>query len=133
MIRHRLRVIYGDTDQMGVVYYANYYRYMEAARSEYIRAKGMSYREIEATGVYLPVVESHCEYRAPARYDDELIVEATVAEVRAASMRFDYRILRGDELLATGHTRHASVDKSGRPTRVPKAVAALAEPTGDAG
>src|SRR5207245_7428820 len=103
MIRHRVRVIYGDTDQMGVVYYANYYRYMEGARSEYIRARGMSYRDIEAAGVFLPVVESHCEYRAPARYDDELIVEATVAEIRAASMRFNYRILRGDELLATGH------------------------------
>ena len=127
MIRHHVRVIYGDTDQMGVVYYANYFRYMEAARAEYIRAKGRSYRDIEAMGVFLPVVEAHCEYRASARYDDEVIVEATLAEMRSASLRFTYRVLRGEELLATGHTRHACLGRDGRPTRVPAELAVLAE------
>ncbi len=127
MIRHRLRVIYGDTDQMGVVYYANYFRFMEAARGAFLRDRGMSYRQIEAAGVALPVVEAHCDYKLPARYDDEIVVEATLSEVRAASIRFTYRILRGDDLLASGHTRHACLGANGRPTRLPPELARLAD------
>ena len=120
MVRTDLRVIYGDTDQMGVVYYANYLRYFEAARNEFIRAKGMRYRDFEQEyRLVLPVVEAHVEYKQPARYDDVVTVEISLAQVRRASARFDYRLLRGDALLATGYTNHACVDLDGRVQRMP--------------
>jgi acyl-CoA thioester hydrolase len=121
VVRHDVRVIYGDTDQMGVVYYANYLRYFEAARNEFIRAKGLRYRDFEASyGLRLPVAEAGVTYRSPARYDDVITVEIALAEARRASARFGYRILRGDELLATGFTVHACIDLEGRVQRMPK-------------
>ncbi|MEW5743084.1 MAG: thioesterase family protein [Myxococcota bacterium] len=122
----KLRVIYGDTDQMGVVYYANYLRYFEFSRSEYFRARGGNYVELERTGFGLPVVEAHCEYRAPARYDDLLIIRVHVEELRRASIRFEYEVLReGGPLLATGYTRHACIGRDGKPTGLPADVVAL--------
>ncbi|HET9553755.1 MAG TPA: thioesterase family protein [Anaeromyxobacteraceae bacterium] len=119
----RLRVIYGDTDQMGVVYYANYLRYFEAGRTEFIRAKGMTYRDFEETyRLRLPVAEASVSYKAPARYDDLVDVEVSLTEVRRASARFDYRVVRDGELLATGHTLHACVDLEGRMERMPQAL-----------
>jgi acyl-CoA thioester hydrolase len=122
-----IRVIYGDTDQMGVVYYANYLRYFEAARNEFIRAKGLRYRDFEARfELRLPVSEARVSYRAPALYDDLLRVEISLAELRRASARFDYRIVRDGEVLATGATVHACVDLAGRVRRLPpELVAAL--------
>jgi acyl-CoA thioester hydrolase len=121
VVRHDVRVIYGDTDQMGVVYYANYLRYFEAARNEFIRAKGLRYRDFEASyGLRLPVAEAGVTYRSPARYDDVITVEIALAEARRASARFGYRIVRGDELLATGFTVHACIDLEGRVQRMPK-------------
>jgi acyl-CoA thioester hydrolase len=123
MVTTELRVIYGDTDQMGVVYYANYLRYFEAGRNEFIRAKGLRYRDLERDlGVMLPVVEAGVQYRQPARYDDLLTVEVSLAEARRATARFAYRVLRGEELLVTGHTVHACVGAGGRPQRLPKAL-----------
>jgi acyl-CoA thioester hydrolase len=121
MVKTEIRVIYGDTDQMGVVYYANYLRYFEAARNEFIRAKGLRYRDFEAQHrLLLPVVEAHVSYRTPARYDDVLAVEIWLAEARRASARFEYRILRDGEVVATGHTVHACVDLDGRVQRMPR-------------
>jgi acyl-CoA thioester hydrolase len=121
MIKMEIRVIYGDTDQMGVVYYANYLRFFEAARNEFIRAKGLRYRDIEAEhGLLLPVVEVAVQYKQPARYDDLVTVEISLTEVRRASARFGYRILRGEELLVTGHTVHACVGLDGRVQRMPE-------------
>ena len=121
MVRTELRVIYGDTDQMGVVYYANYLRFFEAGRNEYIRAHGLRYRDFEERfGLRLPVAEASVSYRAPARYDDVVAVETSIAELRRASARFEYRIVRGAELLATGHTVHACVDLDGRIRRLPQ-------------
>jgi acyl-CoA thioester hydrolase len=121
MIEHEIRVIYGDTDQMGVVYYANYLRYFEAARNEFIRAKGLRYRDFEASyGLSLPVAEATVSYRSPARYDDLLTVEIALDEVKRATARFAYRIVREGELLATGSTVHACVDLEGRVQRMPK-------------
>jgi acyl-CoA thioester hydrolase len=121
MVRTELRVIYGDTDQMGVVYYANYLRYFEAGRNEFIRAKGLRYRDFEERHrLSLPVVEASVQYRVPARYDDLVAVETFLTEVRRASARFGYRLLRGQELLATGHTLHACVDLAGRVQRMPR-------------
>lgn len=121
MVKTDIRVIYGDTDQMGVVYYANYLRYFEAGRNEYIRAMGLRYRDFEAQfRLMLPVVEAQVSYRVPARYDDLVTVETYVAEVRRASARFEYRIVRDGEIMATGHTLHACVDLEGRVTRMPR-------------
>src|SRR5512141_1787198 len=103
MVRTAVRVIYGDTDQMGVVYYGNYLRYFEAGRNEFIRARGLRYRDFEERfGLRLPVAEAQVRYRAPARYDDLISVETSLAEVRRASARFEYRIVRGGEVLVTG-------------------------------
>ena len=123
MVATELRVIYGDTDQMGVVYYANYLRYFEASRNEFIRAKGLRYRDFEETyALRLPVTEASVAYKAPARYDDLLTLEVGLAEVRRASARFGYRLLRDGALLATGHTVHACVDLAGKVQRLPPAL-----------
>jgi acyl-CoA thioester hydrolase len=120
LVRTDIRVIYGDTDRMGVVYYANYLRYFEAGRTEFLRAKGLSYRDFEETArLLLPVVEAGVAYRLPARYDDLLAVETSLTEARRASARFGYRVLRDGDLLATGHTVHACVDLEGRIRRMP--------------
>ena len=121
VLRHEVRVIFGDTDQMGVVYYANYLRYFEGARAAYWRALGKSYKDLEAWGVALPVVEAHCHYRRSAHYEDLLGVETWVSELRGASLRFSYRIVRGDDsdLVAEGMTRHAVLGSDGRLRALP--------------
>ncbi len=121
MVRCELRVIYGDTDQMGVVYYANYLRWFEAGRTEFLRAKGLSYSAFEAREkLVLPVAEAGVSYRSPARYDDLVVVETSLAQARRASARFTYEIRRGPDLLATGFTVHACVDATGRIRRLPE-------------
>jgi acyl-CoA thioester hydrolase len=126
-VHAKLRVIYGDTDQMGVVYYANYFRYFEFSRSEYFRARGGNYTELEKAGFGLPVVSAHCDYRRPAKYEDLLVIDVHVAELRRASLRFEYEVRRDafGELLATGNTVHACVGPSGKPTGLPPAVVKL--------
>lgn len=127
MIEARLRVIYGDTDQMGVVYYANYFRYFEFARSEYFRSKGGSYRALERDGLFLPVVEASCNYKASAKYDDVIVIRAWISELKRASLTFSYEIRREGEAraLCTGRTMHACVGKDGRPVRLPDDVTRL--------
>ena len=119
---HRFRVIYGDTDAMGVVYYANYFRYFEAARTELLRAIGMPYRQLEAEGFMLPVAEAHAKYHAPARYDDALVLQTTITRVRFSSVEIAYRMTREDDasLIVTGNTRHACIGPSGRVVRLPE-------------
>jgi acyl-CoA thioester hydrolase len=128
MMRHEVRVIFGDTDQMGVVYYANYLRYFESSRAAYWRALGKSYKDLEAWGVALPVIEAHCHYKRPAYYEDLLGVDVQISELRSASMRFAYQIYRGDELIAEGNTRHAVVGKDGRPRSLPAALREVIPP-----
>ena len=126
MVKTEIRVIYGDTDQMGVVYYANHLRYFEAGRTEYLRACGARYRDLEAEHrLYLPVVEAHVSYKSPARYDDLLLLETVVARIGRASVRFEYRVLRDDTLLATGHTIHACIDTAGGVKALPASVVKL--------
>lgn len=122
MVSTQLRVIYGDTDRMGVVYYANYLRYFEAGRNEFIRAKGLRYRDFEERHrLVLPVTEAAVQYKLPARYDDLITVETRLDQVRRASARFFYRLVgQGGELFATGHTVHACVDLDGRVRRMPQ-------------
>ncbi|RMG15473.1 MAG: acyl-CoA thioesterase [Deltaproteobacteria bacterium] len=123
-ISHQIRVIYGDTDQMGVVYYANYLRYFEAGRGAWCRAMRAPYRELEADGFFLPVVEAQLKYHRPAHYDDLLRVETRVSEVGRSRVRFEYRIVREDDgcVLCTGHTVHACLHRTGRLARLPDAL-----------
>ncbi len=116
---HEVRVIFGDTDQMGVVYYANYLRYFEAARAGYWRGCGRTHKDLDAWGVALPVVEAHARYHRPAFYEDLLAIELEVTELRAASLRFAYLVRRGADVLASGFTRHAVVGPTGRPRALP--------------
>ncbi len=118
-MKHEIRIIFGDTDQMGVVYYANYLRFFESARAAYWRSLGKSYKDLEAAQIALPVVEAHCNYKKPALYEDLLEVDVEVGEVRAASLRFVYVIRRGADLIAEGYTRHAVIGPTGRPRALP--------------
>ncbi len=115
------RVIYGDTDKMGVVYYANYLRWFERGRSEFLRASGVPYGEIEAQGIHFPVVEVNCRYAQPARYEDLVLIETRLASVSRATLIFTYRILRDGEEgpLATGSTKHACINAAGKVLRIP--------------
>jgi acyl-CoA thioester hydrolase len=129
MAKTEIRVIYGDTDQMGVVYYGNYLRFFEAARNDFLREKGARWRDVESThSIYLPVVEAKVNYKRPAVYDDMLVIETTLAELGRASLRFEYRVLRGNDLLATGHTVHACVDKQGDIREFPAALSERLRP-----
>ena len=119
-MRHQVRVIFGDTDQMGVVYYANYLRWFESARAAYLREHGLSGRDLVELGVSFPVAEAHCKYRRPSHYEDLLDVDITLPEMGRAQVRFEYRVLRGEELLADGWTVHACIGAGGRIVRIPE-------------
>ena len=125
--RTSVRVRYAETDRMGVVYYANYLVWFEVGRTEWLRETGWSYREMETGGVSLPVIEAHCEYRQPARYDDQIDIVTRATLLTPVRIRFDYEVVRaGDEALAAvGHTVHAALDAGGRPCRLPERVRAL--------
>ena len=113
------RVPYADTDQMGYVYYANYFVYFERGRNELMRAMKFTYKELEDMGIGLPVIEAHTNYRSPARYDDLLTIEARLVEFKGLRITVGCKVLRGDELLVSGYTRHAFIDmKTGHPTRI---------------
>lgn len=118
-----LRVRYAETDAMGVVYYGNYLTYFEDGRVAYLQRKGIPYSEMEAAGVFMPVAEAYCKYRAPARFEDELTVETSIAAAGRANVRFDYVVRRGDEVLADGYTVHVACGRDGRPVRIPAAWA----------
>lgn len=121
------QVIYGDTDQMGVVYYANYLRLFEKGRSEFLRQIGSPYPEIEAQGFHFPVVEVSCRYFKPAHYDDIVIIATQLTSVGRAKLNFDYKIARegNPSPLALGSTKHACVDTRGRIVRIPAKLAQL--------
>ena len=122
-----LRVRYAETDKMGYVYYANYLAWFEVGRCEWLRSQGWSYREMEEAGTQLPVIEAHCEYRQPARYDDEVEIRTQGELLTPVRVRFSYSVVRlGDGALAAkGHTVHASTDLTGRPRRLPERVRGL--------
>ena len=125
--RTTYRVIYGDTDTMGVVYHANYLRWFEIGRTELFRHLGLPYREIEARGLMLPVSEVLCKYHTPARYDDVLVIEARLNSQFRAGMQFDYTITNQDGTVThtTGYTRHAFVNGLGKVVRPPAFIREL--------
>jgi acyl-CoA thioester hydrolase len=124
----RLRVRYAETDQMGVVYYANYLVWMEVARVEFCKALGFRYKDMEQDdGVLLAVVEAQCRYRYPARFDDEVIVETIVAEANSRLVAFQYEMLlaEGGRKLASGSTRHMFCNREMEPVRLPAKYRAM--------
>ncbi len=117
----RLRVRYAETDQMGMVYYANYLIWMEVGRSDLCRQCGFSYRELEREEqAFLAVAEATCRYLAPARYDEEILVETELSRVKSRVVEFTYRIKRGETLLAEGRTVHVVIGPDGRPRAMPQ-------------
>ncbi len=124
-----VRVRYAETDKMGVVYYANYLVWFEIGRTEWLRQAGFTYRELEESGFVLPVIEARCEYRQPARYDDEIEIRTSGTLLSKVRVQFDYEIVRQNAaaVAAVGRTVHASVDPEGRPTRLPARVTELFE------
>ena len=119
-----LRVRYADTDQMAVVYYANYFVWFEVARTDLLRTLGWTYREMEEAGVHLPVIEAQCEYRRPARYDDEIEVRTEGRLCSAVRMEFTYDVIVKSSgiVAASGRTVHAALGRDGRPCRLPDRV-----------
>jgi acyl-CoA thioester hydrolase len=119
------RVLYGQTDQMGVVYHANYLAFFELGRTELLRAAGLPYADLEKRGVFLVVTEAGCRYRSGARYDETLRIATRVAALGKATVRFAYSVLGEDgRLVAEGHTELATVNASRKPIRLPDDVAA---------
>ena len=118
----KIRVRYGETDQMGVVYHANYAIYFEVGRTEWLREFGLSYSAMEASGIKLPVISLSVRYKNSARYDDLLKVKTTLKKMPTASIEFDYELRNQfDELLVTGNTILAFIDaKRNKPVRCPK-------------
>jgi acyl-CoA thioester hydrolase len=121
---YQYRVIYADTDRMGVTYYGHYFRFFEAGRNEYFRALGLPYTECERKGVFLPVGEAHAKYIAPSTYDDELIVRTSVSHLGASTIKFQYQVIKKDsgKVITTGDTLHVFVDKTLRPCRIPDEI-----------
>jgi acyl-CoA thioester hydrolase len=122
-----VRVLYVDTDQMGVANNVHYLRWFEVGRAEWIRKRGQRYKDLEAGGLLLPVVEAHVRYRRPARYDDLVAVHAGPSSYTPATVTFAYALRRAEDevLLAEGWTRHAAMDKSGAVKRFPVEVLRL--------
>jgi acyl-CoA thioester hydrolase len=122
----RLRVRYSETDKMGIVYYANYLVWFEIGRAEYCRARGFSYRDLEEDhDAFLVVAESYCRYKAPAYYDDELVIRTHITELRRRSLRFGYEVVRASDgqIIAEGETGHVVTDASGRVRSFPEGYA----------
>ena len=119
----RFRVRYAETDQMGVVYYANYLIWMEVGRVEFCRDAGMRYKDMEGTDhILLAVAEANCRYHAPARYDEEVEVETRIEKASRRIVQFGYEIRNAatGAKLASGSTRHVFVDRDFRPVKLPE-------------
>ena len=125
-----IRVIYADTDQMGVVYYANYFIWLEIARTEFLRSQGVDYKSIEKEKkLALPVVEAYCKYKAPARYDDVVVIKTKVSQVKSSTLRFDYELLnkQTNELLVEAYTTHVFIGRNRKPVRIAQEIMSVLE------
>jgi acyl-CoA thioester hydrolase len=132
-----VRVRYAETDQMGVVYYANYFVWFEIGRTDLLRTLGSTYRQLEAEGLSLPVIDASCQYAAPCLYDEELVVVTRGRLLSPIRVAFSYAVERADgSVAARGRTEHAALGRDGRPRRLPAflrdalTVAAGAAPPG---
>jgi acyl-CoA thioester hydrolase len=120
----RLRVRYAETDQMNMVYYANYLVWFEVARTDFLRQHGWTYREMEAGGIRLPVIEARCRYHRPARYDDEIEIRTEGRLLTPVRLEFTYEVVLAETgtVVATGLTQHAGLTMDDRPCRLPERI-----------
>jgi acyl-CoA thioester hydrolase len=127
MIQSRVEVTvrYAETDMMGVVYHGNFLPWFEIGRTTMLKERGLSYRQLEAAGFLLPVLEVAVKYLKPAVYDDTVTIVTTLREKPLLRIRFDYEVRRGAELLATAHTVHAFIGRDGKPVRPPAEVVSM--------
>jgi acyl-CoA thioester hydrolase len=127
--RTTCRVIYGDTDNMGQAYYANYFRWFEMGRNELFRSMGLAYASVENQGLFLPVAETYCKYFQPAKYDDLLIIETSLDPRLKGAIKFDYQIFSEDAqtLLAQGYSKHACLNRDGKVVRPPEFIKEIIE------
>ena len=123
----KTRVRYQETDQMGVVYYANFFVYFEMGRTEYLRNLGLPYSELEKEQVYFPVTEAHCRFRSPAYYDDILVIQTWISEIKHATIEFSYKVLRESDnnIVVEGCTKLACLNASRKPTPMPEKLRKL--------
>jgi len=117
--RSQVHVRYAETDMMGVVYHGNYLAWFEVGRTQLLKEQGIVYRDLEAQGYLLPVIEIGAKYHRPALYDDEITIVTTLAEKPLLRIRLDYEVKRGDQLLVTGFTVHTFINRQGEPVRPP--------------
>jgi acyl-CoA thioester hydrolase len=120
--RAQVTVRYAETDMMGIVYHGSYLPWFEIGRTTLLKEIGLPYRQLEADGYHLPVLELAAKYLRPAVYDDVLTIVTTMREKPLLRIRLEYEVFRGEELLATGSTLHAFIDLQGKPVRPPAAV-----------
>ena len=122
-----VRARYADVDQMGVVYHARYLEWFEAARTEMLRNMGMVYKQLEESGIYMPVIEAYCRYRKPVKYDELVRVITVLADVTRSKIRLEYKVQGNeDEIVRVeGYTVHCFMDKSGKPIRASQELLSL--------
>ncbi|MFE5318818.1 acyl-CoA thioesterase [Paenibacillus sp. NPDC056579] len=122
---HQLRVRYQETDQMGVVYHANYLNWFEIGRTELIRSLGMPYQKIEELGLLLPVIEAEMKFKLPAKYDDFITIRTRIEDFTHLRLQFTSEIWREEELLVSGGTRHVWLNREWKPARIDRAAPEL--------
>lgn len=123
----KTRVRYQETDQMGIVYYGNFFTYFEMGRTEYLRNLGLPYSELEKEHIYFPVTEAHCRFRSPAHYDDILIIQTWISELKHATVEFNHKVIReGDnKLIVEGFSRLACLNANRKPIPMPEKLKRL--------
>lgn len=121
-IETKIRVRYEETDKMGVVYHSNYFIWFEVGRTEMIRGLGISYKDMEAMGFLLPVLDATCSYKNSALYDDEIVIKTSISYYNGLKLEFDYEVVRAvdQKLLAHGNTKHVWIDRDYKPVRLNK-------------
>jgi len=121
---HRVKIFYKDVDQMGIVYYSRYFEYFEEARTELLASIGLGVTEVEKKGIMLPVISSHCDYLKGARFEQIIIIRASISTSPRSKLQIDYSIFIEDEKepIATGYTEHAFVNDKGVAVRAPKMI-----------
>ena len=121
---HRVKIFYKDVDQMGIVYYSRYFEYFEEARTELLASIGLGVTDVEKKGIMLPVISSHCDYLKGARFEQNIIIKASISTEPRSKLQIDYSVFIEDEKepIATGYTEHAFVNDKGAAVRAPKMI-----------
>lgn len=123
--RYNFRVRYQETDRMGIVYHSNYIVWFDMGRTEFMRSLGYEYSQLEGEGIWLPIIEVGCQYKSPARYDDEITVETHIEELTRVRIKFGYKVSRGEDILVEGFTVQAFTSDKLKPLAINKANADL--------